>query len=276
MIATAIASVASCGRLGFGTTDDALDALDSIDAIDDEPAPVDGASCAAGQHDEDGDEVADACDNCPVHPNGDQANGDGDGVGDACDPRPATAGDQIAYFVPFIDGAIPGSFAVSDTSIVTELADAIAIDADTPWLLTTDLVNDATGFEVTMGLVFGAVQGSNTTVSVASGLNADGSDGQRCGDEKLGAEAVQHSYAYFAGGVGQDGIEQPYASGLLEGATYQIALRQLGIFITCTSDTGGDQAVLQTNPPYEPTGSTGVRIRGAQVQLDYVFAVHVP
>jgi len=34
--------------------------------------------------DADGDEIPDPFDNCPRHPNADQADGDGDGVGDAC------------------------------------------------------------------------------------------------------------------------------------------------------------------------------------------------
>jgi hypothetical protein len=36
----------------------------------------------------DGDSFIDACDNCPFHPNDDQADTDGDGIGDACDNCP--------------------------------------------------------------------------------------------------------------------------------------------------------------------------------------------
>lgn len=50
-------------------------------------------------HDEDGDEVDDAIDNCPAIGNPAQEDaGDGDGVGDACDPHPLIAGDRIRWF----------------------------------------------------------------------------------------------------------------------------------------------------------------------------------
>jgi len=56
---------------------------------------------APAGHDEDGDGIDDACDNCPHLPNADQADGDGDGVGDVCDPQPTIARESIAFFDPF-------------------------------------------------------------------------------------------------------------------------------------------------------------------------------
>jgi hypothetical protein len=80
----------ACGRVGFT----------SIPA---ESTDADTTRCTG--HDEDGDFIADGCDNCPTVPNVDQldieevVNGAiADGVGDACDPRPTRAGDSIAFF----------------------------------------------------------------------------------------------------------------------------------------------------------------------------------
>ena len=87
MRAAAIVILAGCGRLHFGTL-----------AAGSEDATV----CATTVgHDEDGDGVDDACDNCPHVANADQVDSDGDGVGDACDPYPASPTESIVLFDPF-------------------------------------------------------------------------------------------------------------------------------------------------------------------------------
>jgi hypothetical protein len=77
---------------------------------DDAMTTTDAASCAstAVQHDEDGDGIFDACDNCPATENPTQADTTEvevrafrDGVGDACDPRPGGSGDDLRGFYSF-------------------------------------------------------------------------------------------------------------------------------------------------------------------------------
>jgi len=62
-----------------------------------------GAPCAPIGHDEDGDGVDDACDNCPSWPNPPQVDTDGDGLGDRCE-APDNPGllSKIEYFEPFV------------------------------------------------------------------------------------------------------------------------------------------------------------------------------
>ncbi len=97
LLSAAVSAIAivSCGRLGFAPalSSDAADVADGPDA----------RNCLG--HDEDGDGVADTCDNCPVTANLNQldigevvSNELPDGVGDACDPRPAKTGDFITFF----------------------------------------------------------------------------------------------------------------------------------------------------------------------------------
>jgi len=98
---------------GAGARDAETGAPSSDGAIDREAGPPadsgrDSGCSGAAQHDEDGDGVLDACDNCPSVPNPDQldqrevaAGFAADGVGDACDPRPALGGDAILLFDSF-------------------------------------------------------------------------------------------------------------------------------------------------------------------------------
>lgn len=88
--AAAILVIAGCGRIGF----------DARSSLDDSGIADTNKICVAIGHDEDGDNVDDACDVCP-HISGPQTDSDGDGVGDACDPEPSLARQSIVLFDPF-------------------------------------------------------------------------------------------------------------------------------------------------------------------------------
>ncbi len=77
--------------------------------------------------DDDGDEVADALDNCPADPNPEQADGDLDGLGDACDNCPSVAnpGQEDTFGSPALGDACDcPCFATTDvTGLILTLQD---------------------------------------------------------------------------------------------------------------------------------------------------------
>ena len=89
-----LACVVGCGRLDFGEVSDKPLPDGSVDTV------------TPANHDEDGDGIDDALDNCP-HMAGSTADGDSDGVGDICDPHPMTAGDHIGLFSTLEPGTSP-------------------------------------------------------------------------------------------------------------------------------------------------------------------------
>ena len=100
---------------------DSVFRLNTVPELDSERA----LSCEqVTTHDEDGDGIPDACDDCPGIPDPAQPDHDNDGVGDACDPS-ATTRERIAWFDSFAEvGASnawkiqSGSWAFDGESIV--------------------------------------------------------------------------------------------------------------------------------------------------------------
>jgi Thrombospondin type 3 repeat len=86
-----LVALSACGRFGFGEPPPADAAADA--------SLADARPCVVIGHDEDGDGLDDACDNCPHVANVDQTDSDGDGLGDACDQSPNIQ-ERIVMFDP--------------------------------------------------------------------------------------------------------------------------------------------------------------------------------
>ncbi|MBA3817609.1 MAG: hypothetical protein H0X17_01850 [Deltaproteobacteria bacterium] len=105
-----------------------------------EPPRIDAGPCVDATHDEDGDRVGDACDNCPATANANQRDTTElelerfeDGVGDACDPRTALSGDQLARYFPFTSAADAEPWSGTGWTITDG---AVHASADALWVTT--------------------------------------------------------------------------------------------------------------------------------------------
>jgi hypothetical protein len=107
-----------------------------------------GVSCAmtAEPHDEDGDGIFDACDNCPAIANADQADTTEeklhsfpDRVGDACDPRAGVGGDVLETFYSFASDTQAASWTGAGFSISD---DALHADTTATWSRNANLTGD--------------------------------------------------------------------------------------------------------------------------------------
>lgn len=185
--------------------------LVAIAACGDDAATSDArGSCAstADPHDEDGDGVVDACDNCPSTPNPtqldsteDKAHAFPDGVGDACDPRPGASGDDLRGFYSFATEAQASAWTGSGWSISD---DAVHAAGNATW--TTTRAQQGDGYFVMAQVASFA---PSTTGSLGFALDGDGvSTGAIC---KL--EATMLSVQEVGGAPSSVVLANPIAAG---------------------------------------------------------------
>jgi len=189
----------------------ALAACDRVLGLQDVPSRDAGAcwSGAITTHDEDGDGIADGCDNCPADANPDQQDDDRDGVGDACDPYRNDPHDRLAFFDPFV--APDPAWRTVGAPQWMHGPDEVSVDATNAagiYLLAIPY-NDPTIEFVTMGQI--EVAGDVTTVGgwtdIAPDTHATNPDGLICDfnmNRKMGANVNGVVIAHYVSGTAID------------------------------------------------------------------------
>jgi hypothetical protein len=215
----------------------------------------------ANGHDEDGDGIGDAEDNCPTV-KGSQADADQDGVGDLCDPNAGIANRIAAFYafdvMPPAWTAIAGGWNVANDALVHKGTGSFSkFVAKNGLILTPPYVIEARfRFDTTP---------ESGEFSISAGLDA-AADGSFCTIIHHTIETEVH--AYTPGNAGVTRVMPP----LDFTATFTARMIVDPTSATCimSSDKQGDTAAT-ADPTSLRTGPMGLEGRYADTTTDYVI-----
>jgi Thrombospondin type 3 repeat len=256
-----VIGVAACGRVGF----DDRSARDAAAASSDSQRLVD----APTGHDEDGDGIPDAFDNCPHSANADQADTDGDGVGDVCDPEPTIPRQHIAYFDPLVTNP----FQLNDATKFTATVDAVVADGTggaavmaLPLTIGDDLIQIA-GSIVSLGDVAGRQISMTNTTDITDPYDY----AELFQDDDAHYVALSHYTGSDYGPISSQDLGADVPTGSFVFAWSPAASTEsAGLVVYLGSAALGAQAMLDQSP----AGTVlQTNVTDLVVQIDYIVAI---
>ena len=271
--------LAGCNQI-FGNHSVNVSAFDA--APDADPCSIHAGD--SGFHDEDGDAINDACDNCPTVKNSGQTDTDGDGIGDECDPQPGIADQQLS-FLSFADGAtvqltrIGGDWTIHD--------DALYITAGADF---EDMVFDTLApvppFEVRAHIVVDAIPKASSEISMLmsyfyndAGVEQPGSAECEIERSPNGSGVVDHVYgAVYDGATYHNGGNQLAGSKLGANAGYTFKSRMvtttdLGCDVEGDLNDGAIGGVLGV--AIKPGGPIGFESKATSYHVENIVIYHL-
>lgn len=219
-----------------------------------------------GTHDEDGDGIADGCDNCPGFANPDQRNDDEDNLGDDCDPARSLP-NTVVLFESFADLAKwaprTGGWEQADDAAV--FTPAAFDDTQNHTLAFGPVFSAASTMVLEYGVTIAANYRGNASIAIAVG-NTGPIEGLTCGISRV---------------VESDRIEirQPQTTNTLvldkpvvAGDRYRIVMGIEGAALTCivVDQLGTTTVVDATRLGPMPPGGLSLIASEVGVSVEYV------
>ncbi len=240
----ALLALTGCGRVGFGTANDA-------------------SPDACGSHDEDSDGVPDCADHCPHVSDPLQPDGDGDGVGDGCDPHPTVARDHLVHFDPLTSP--PADWLVAPAVATGE---SLMIDATNVRWAGKITITPASDTFVMGGAVFAYGSGADHQVAI---IVNDYPRAYYC--ELYQANRAQLNFTYTFDSVGFTTVSSS-AIAAFDNSAFQLILQHEPTTTLCTAIVNQVPTAAGGTNPAIVANKVSLQLYQLAARLDYVVVIH--
>lgn len=269
-----------CGESGvcnLSTPDGKGVCIDKDGDVDNDGLTNDKDFCnmgPGGAYDEDGDQVGDDCDRCPIARPQEAKDPDGDDVDAPCDPDPSTPGDRIGLFEGFNGGTMPMGWKMIGG-----------------WEFRGgEVIGTATGVTPTAQLT-GPLPLLTTKLAVLGSYRVDSVD-MAASTKYVGVAAIDKrpagTFSVVCGGqragmndallldTDTGAAAKPFTNLFDSASRYRVAEKLEGTNAACSMIADNEQGAVTQMSGGNTPGEGGVFVTGAVARFQYVLVVQRP